>query len=243
MDGLVVILLAAGTGKRMNSKVAKQYMEINGKPVLWYALQAFSACDVVSHIVLVVGAGEEEYVQREIVARYAFSKVSIITEGGSERYFSVWNGLKAAWEQGLLKERTYIAIHDGARPLVTEQIIRDTYEAAKKYRACVAAMPVKDTIKIGDDQGFAVSTPRRDLVWTVQTPQTFEGKLIYNAYQKLMEELSELTARGVVITDDAMVVEHMTGERVKLVRSSYENIKITTPEDLILAQGFLDKRE
>lgn len=242
MDKLIAIVLAAGAGKRMNSKVAKQYMELQEKPVLTYALQAFSVSESVSEIVLVVGAGEEEFVRKEIVEKYGFSKVAIITEGGSERYFSVWNGLKAAKAQRLLTEKTYIAIHDGARPLVTEQIIRDTYLAAKEYKACVAAVPVKDTIKIGDEQGFAVSTPKRDLVWTVQTPQVFEGELIYEAYQKLVEQLSELTAQGVVITDDAMVVEHMTGERVKLVKSSYENIKITTPEDLILAQGFLDKR-
>lgn len=243
MENLIAIVLAAGSGKRMNSKIAKQYMEIKERPVLWYTLQAFSASELVSGIVLVVGAGEEEYVRKEFVEKYGFSKVSVITEGGSERYFSVWNGLRAAKAQGLLAEGDYVAIHDGARPLVTEQIIRDTYFAAKEHKACVAAVPVKDTIKIGDEQGFAVSTPRRDLVWTVQTPQTFAGELIYNAYQSLVEGLEELTARGVVITDDAMVVEHMTGERVKLVNSSYENIKITTPEDLVLAQGFLDKRE
>lgn len=242
MDKLIAIVLAAGTGKRMNSKVAKQYMELKEKPVLWYALQAFSVSELVSHIVLVVGHGEEEFVRKEFVEKYDFHKVVIITEGGAERYFSVWNGLKAAKEQGLLEEKCYIAIHDGARPLVTEQIIADTLEAAREYKACVAAVPVKDTIKIGDEQDFAVSTPRRDLVWTVQTPQVFEGKLIFDAYQRLIEQLQELTARGVAITDDAMVVEHMSGEKVKLVKSSYENIKITTPEDLILAQGFLNKR-
>lgn len=258
MDKMIAIVLAAGAGKRMNSKVAKQYMELNGKPVLWYALQAFSQSELVSHIVLVVGHGEEDYVKEEIVDRYGFEKVALICEGGAERYLSVWNGLQAISAKGLLedavqerkedasggrdvKDHTYIAIHDGARPFVTQQIIEDTLCAAKEYGACVAGMPVKDTIKIADEEGFAQTTPKRDLVWAVQTPQVFDGQLIYSAYEKLLRNLEELIAKGIAITDDAMVVEHMTGEKVKLVKASYENIKITTPEDLILAQGILDR--
>lgn len=249
MDKMIAIVLAAGAGKRMNSKVAKQYIELNEKPILWYALNTFSESDLVSDIVLVVGAGEEKFVQKEIVEKYGFGKVTLICQGGAERYLSVWNGLCAIKEAGLLEPGTkecngggvYIAIHDGARPFVTEQILQDTYAAAKEYKACVAGMPVKDTIKIADEEGFAVQTPKRDLVWAVQTPQVFEGLLIYNAYAKLMGDLEKLTRQGVVVTDDAMVVEHMTGERVKLVKASYENIKITTPEDLILAQGILNK--
>ena len=243
MDKMIAIVLAAGAGKRMNSKVAKQYIELNDKPVLWYALNTFSQSELVSDIILVVGVGEEEYVQKEIVEKYGFCKVTKICEGGAERYLSVWNGLQAIAGSGLLQREanTYIAIHDGARPFVTEQMIQDTLEAARQYKACVAAMPVKDTIKIADEDGFAKQTPKRDLVWAVQTPQVFEGLLIYNAYESLIEKLEELTNQGVVITDDAMVVEHMTGEKVKLVKASYENIKITTPEDLILAQGILER--
>lgn len=248
MDKMIAIVLAAGAGKRMNSKVAKQYIELNDKPILWYALNTFSQSELVSDIILVVGAGEEEYAQREIVDKYGFRKVKKICQGGSERYFSVWNGLKTIHEMGMLQGDTlgnhpYIAIHDGARPFVTKQILWDTLEAAKQYKACVAGMPVKDTIKIADEDGFASQTPKRDLVWAVQTPQVFEGLLIYNAYASLVEQLDQLAQQGVVITDDAMVVEHMTGERVKLVKASYENIKITTPEDLILAQGILEKEE
>jgi len=247
MDKMIAIILAAGAGKRMNSKVAKQYIELNEKPILWYALHTFSESDLVSDIVLVVGAGEEEFVQKEIVEKYGFDKVTLICQGGAERYLSVWNGLKAIQKAGLLPTGTadgengkvYVAIHDGARPFVTEQILKDTLAAAKEHKACVAGMPVKDTIKIADEDGFANQTPKRDLVWAVQTPQVFESLLIYNAYSKLIEELEQLTQQGIVITDDAMVVEHMTGERVKLVKASYENIKITTPEDLILAQGIL----
>lgn len=249
MDKMIAIVLAAGAGKRMNSKVAKQYIELNGKPILWYALNTFSENKLVSDIVLVVGTGEEEYVQKEIVDKYGFDKVKLICRGGAERYLSVWNGLRAIMDAGLLvtdssndtNQNVYIAIHDGARPFVTEQILQDTLSVAKQYKACVAAMPVKDTIKIADEEGFAAQTPKRDLVWAVQTPQVFEGLLIYNAYAKLIAELEELTKQGVAVTDDAMVVECMTGEKVRLVKASYENIKITTPEDLILAQGILEK--
>ena len=249
MDKMIAIVLAAGAGKRMNSKVAKQYIELNGKPILWYALNTFSENKLVSDIVLVVGTGEEEYVQKEIVDKYGFDKVKLICRGGAERYLSVWNGLRAIMDAGLLvtdssndtNQNVYIAIHDGARPFVTEQILQDTLSVAKQYKACVAAMPVKDTIKIADEEGFAAQTPKRDLVWAVQTPQVFEGLLIYNAYAKLIAELEELTKQGVAVTDDAMVVECMTGEKVRLVKASYKNIKITTPEDLILAQGILEK--
>lgn len=249
MDKMIAIVLAAGAGKRMNSKVAKQYIELNEKPILWYALNTFSKSEIVSDIVLVVGTGEEEYVQKEIVDKYGFDKVKLICRGGAERYLSVWNGLRAIMDAGLLvtdssndnNQNVYIAIHDGARPFVTEQILQDTLSVAKQYKACVAAMPVKDTIKIADEEGFAAQTPKRDLVWAVQTPQVFEGLLIYNAYAKLIAELEELTKQGVAVTDDAMVVECMTGEKVRLVKASYENIKITTPEDLILAQGILEK--
>ena len=249
MDKMIAIVLAAGAGKRMNSKVAKQYIELNEKPILWYALNTFSESKLVSDIVLVVGAGEEEYVQKEIVDKYGFDKVKLICQGGAERYLSVWNGLQAIMDAGFLvtdssngnNRNVYIAIHDGARPFVTEQILQDTLSAAKQYKSCVAAMPVKDTIKIADEDGFAAQTPKRDLVWAVQTPQVFEGLLIYNAYAKLIAELEELTKQGVAVTDDAMVVEYMTGEKVRLVKASYENIKITTPEDLILAQGILEK--
>lgn len=241
MDKLVVILLAAGTGKRMNSNVAKQYMLLKDKPVLWYALQAFSVSALVSEIVLVVGKGEQEFIKKEFLEKYNFSKVTIITEGGTERYFSVWNGLKAAKEQGVLNENAYVAIHDGARPFVTEDIICNTLEAAIRYKACVAAVPVKDTIKIADERGYVSETPRRDLVWTVQTPQVFESGLIYEAYRELIERLEELKQNGIEITDDAMVVETITGNKVKLVKASYENIKITTPEDMQIAESFMER--
>lgn len=235
MEQCTAIVLAAGAGKRMQSNVAKQYMLLKGKPIIWYALHAFEESSLIDKVILVVGAGEIPYAQEEIVAKYGFSKVDAIIEGGAERYLSVWEGLKLLPGEA----NNYVFIHDGARPFVTEDIIRDTLEAAREYGACVAGMPVKDTIKLADADGFAAQTPNRKSVWAVQTPQVFEEALIVSAYAELIEKLEELKAQGVEITDDAMVVETMTTKRVKLVKASYENIKITTPEDMKIAESFM----
>ncbi len=237
MGQCTAIVLAAGAGKRMQSNVAKQYMLLREKPIIWYALHAFEESDIINKVILVVGAGEIPYGQKEIVEKYGFSKVAAVIEGGAERYLSVWEGLKQIRDEE--SADGYVFIHDGARPFVTEEMIKDTYEAAKAYGACVAGMPVKDTIKIADEEGFAAQTPNRKTVWAVQTPQVFEEDLIISAYASLVENLDKLKAQGVEITDDAMVVETMTQRRVKLVKASYENIKITTPEDMNIAESFM----
>lgn len=224
----VAIVLAAGQGKRMQSKVQKQFLLIKDKPVLYYTLNAFECSPVISEIILVTGKDEIEYCQQEIVEKYGFTKVCKIVAGGKERYHSVHEGIQA------IDEADYVFIHDGARPFVTNEIIERAYATVKEDNACVVAMPVKDTIKIADENGFAVQTPDRKRVWQMQTPQTFEYHLIKNAYEKLMIEEPE------GITDDAMVVETMTDHRVKLVEGSYQNIKITTPEDLDIATVFCD---
>ena len=218
------IVLAAGQGKRMGTKVQKQYLEISGKPVLFYSLDVFQKSDMIDDIILVVGENQEEYCKKEIVDKYHFTKVSQIVKGGSERYHSVWNGLQEVSGDG------YTFIHDGARPFVTEEILSRAYETVQREKACVVGMPVKDTIKIADEEGFAKETPNRSLVWMVQTPQVFETFLIKNAYSLLMEQ------EIIQVTDDAMVVETMLRKKVKLVEGSYENIKITTPEDLKIAE-------
>ena len=231
------IVLAAGQGKRMQSKVHKQYLLIQGKPVLYYALQAFET-SFIDDIVLVVGKNEKEYCQQEIVDKYGFTKVKIIVEGGKERYHSVAHGIRAIeWKCD------YIFIHDGARPFINEEILERAYEQVQKSKACVVGMPVKDTVKIADTAGFVESTPNRAKVWQIQTPQVFEYKLIRGAYERLLEEEVQLLSSGNVITDDAMVVEYFTKLPVKLVEGSYENIKITTPEDLYVAEAFLKKRK
>jgi len=230
------IVLAAGQGKRMQSAVAKQFLLLNNEPVVCHSLRAFEESEVET-IILVTGADEIEYCREEIVNKYGFKKVSAIVAGGKERYHSVYEGLCAL--SGALGMDGIVLIHDGARPMVTREIITRTIEAAKLYGACVAAMPVKDTIKVADENGFAAMTLDRSTLWQMQTPQTFEYGLVYDAYQKLLS--NEAYQKG--ITDDAMVVEAMSGGSVKLVEGSYENIKVTTPEDMIVAESLLLNRK
>lgn len=233
------IVLAAGQGKRMESKVAKQYLLLKGKPVLYYTLKAFED-SLIDSIILVAKEGQEEYCRKEIVEAYGFQKIVAIVQGGRERYHSVFQGLKAVSEY--VPECGYVFIHDGARPFVTSDIIMRAYKEVEHSNACVVGMPVKDTIKIADEDGYAVSTPERSRVWAVQTPQVFSFSFIRKAYEQLMEYEDDLREKGIVITDDAMVAETFTKEKVKLVEGSYRNIKITTPEDLEIAESFLQSQ-
>lgn len=233
------IVLSAGQGKRMGTAVQKQYIELLGRPIIYYTLRTFQDSEIIDRIVLVVGSGQEQFAREEIVEKYHFTKVAAIVAGGAERYDSVWQGLKAIRDgkAGGADEDGYVFIHDGARMFVDEAILKRGYETVLKYRACVAGMPSKDTVKVVDDEGFAVQTPQRRYVWTVQTPQIFETSLITEAYKRLMRE------QCIDVTDDAMVVEQMMKLPVRLFEASYENIKITTPEDLEIAEGFLKKEQ
>jgi len=222
------VVLAAGQGKRMGAKIQKQYLEIGGHPILYYSLKAFQESPLIDEIVLVVGQGQESFCRENVLAESDFSKISHIVEGGAERYHSVWNALQVVSDG-------YVFIHDGARPFVTEEIICRAFDAVNESKACVVGMPVKDTIKIADDMENVSSTPERSRVWLIQTPQVFETSLVKGAYASLMEQ------ENVQVTDDAMVVETMTGHPVKLVRGSYENIKITTPEDLEIGEVFVKR--
>lgn len=224
------IVLAAGSGKRMNSQVHKQYLIIQDRPVLYYSLKEFED-SAVDEIVLVVGKGEEEFCRREIVDKYGISKVKAIVEGGKERYHSVFEGLKQT------SDADYVLIHDGARPFVNQDIIRRCMQEVQKYQACVVGMPVKDTIKIADEEGYAKQTPDRKNVWMIQTPQTFSYALIYEAYEEMLK------IEDTAITDDAMVLERIKGKKSKLIEGSYRNIKITTPEDLLIANVYLQHPE
>lgn len=232
------IILAAGQGKRMGTKVQKQFLNLGGKPVLWYALYAFENSPVINDIILVTGADLVEYCQREIVEKYGFCKVRSVTAGGAERYHSVWKGLCAMGDE----ENRIVFIHDGARPFVDEPMLERVYADVCKYEACVVGMPVKDTIKIADTDGFIKETPKRSLVWQIQTPQVFSASLICYAYEELGRREKELLDRGIQITDDAMVVEEICGRKVRLTEGSYENMKLTTPEDLEIAETFLRRK-
>lgn len=236
----VAIVLAGGRGKRMGTALAKQYLLIRKKPVLYYSLEAFEKSDLIDDVILVVGKGQIPYCRQEIVEKYQFGKIRAIVEGGAERYHSVWEALRIL-EREKMKDG-YVFIHDGARPFIEEEILRRAYEEVRKSRACVVGMPVKDTIKIADEQGCIHMTPKRSLVWQIQTPQVFSADLIIPAYREVIEHEQELLEQGVQITDDAMVVENVCKCPVKLVEGSYENIKITTPEDLDIAEIFLRGR-
>lgn len=272
------IVLAAGQGKRMNSKTAKQYLLLGGKPVLYYSLKAFQE-SMVDEIILVTGGAERDFVKKEIVEKYGFTKVCAVVEGGRERYMSVYLGLRAARalqaaqnpagdvtyfqdrvyrleksgkdaDVQALGELTaagmaadcaghYCFIHDGARPFLTQDVLERAFQCAVRDQACVVGMPVKDTVKIADEDGYAADTPKRSLVWMIQTPQVFSFPLICDAYDKLILQEESLLEQGIQITDDACVVELLTDRKVKLVEGSYQNIKITTPEDLKIAEAFL----
>lgn len=238
------VVLAAGSGSRMHSKVAKQFMEVQGKPLVFYALNTIEESDVIDNCILVTGENDISYVKKEIVEKYRFEKVCAVIAGGNERYASVANAIRYI---GNNKDKFdingFVFIHDGARPFLTEQILADTYKAVEECGACVAAVPSKDTVKLVDTNRFAVETPDRRLVWNVQTPQVFDAKLIVEAYAKLDEEAEKHAGEKLPVTDDASVVELFTTCKVKMVEASYQNIKVTTPEDIFVAEAFLSAKK
>ena len=220
------VVLAGGSGSRMHTKTAKQYLLLNGKPLIYYALRQFQD-SAVEKIVLVVTGGQEEYCKKEIVERYGFTKVCAVVAGGSERYLSVHEGLKA------LTDVDYVLIHDGARPCVDQEILKRTMDTVVREQACVVGMPVKDTIKIVDEQQMAKKTPDRRMLWQVQTPQAFSYALIREAYDAVVASGEQ------AVTDDAQVLELACGRTCRLIEGSYRNIKVTTLEDLDIAEIFL----
>lgn len=252
----IAVILAAGTGSRMKAGVAKQFLKLEGKPLIYYALQAVEQSKIIQECILVTGEEDMKKMQMEVVSKYGFQKVTAIIQGGSERCFSVANAMR--WIASITKDepdaRDIVFIHDGARPFLTEEILERTLQAAQEYGACVAAMPSKDTVKLIDEEGFAKETPERKKVWTVQTPQVFERKLIIDAYRRFEDDMesrkaSDASQEGgkasgnVPVTDDASVVELYTDVKVKLVEGAYSNIKVTTPEDLLIAEAFLVKEQ
>lgn len=227
MQRNTAIVLAAGQGKRMHTKVQKQFLEIGGRPVLFYSLMCFQNSPFIENIILVTGEKDISYCRNEIVEKYNLTKVTRIIAGGKERYDSVYQGLLAC------ENSDYVLIHDGARPFITGEIIERGLADARKTGASAVGMPVKDTIKIADAAGFIAETPERSRVWMIQTPQIFRYELIRKAHESIRTK--DMSA----VTDDAMVVEQETGVRICLTEGSYQNIKITTPEDLAVAELFL----
>lgn len=227
---ICVIIVAAGKGKRMGRDYNKQYIPLVDKPIIAHTIGVFEKTDLIDEIILVVGKGEIGSVKRDIIYKYNFNKVVKIVEGGAERQDSVYNGLKA-----VNVNCDIVLVHDGARPFITSNIIKKSIETARDAGACAVAVRVKDTIKIVNENMEVDYTPNRDTLWAVQTPQAFRYGLLLEAYEKLR-------ADNIKITDDAMLMEKLD-HTVRIIEGSYENIKITTPEDLILGEGIFKKRE
>lgn len=227
MTGCSAIVLAAGKGSRMKSDVHKQFMLLGGKPVLYYSLRCFQASSLIDEIILVTSEDMIDYCRNEIVDRYSFNKVKKIVSGGKERYDSVYAGLQACSSPGL------VCVHDSARPFITEEILKRGIETAESTGACIVGVPAKDTMKLADDNNDVEQTVPREKIWIVQTPQIFSYSLLRNAYEAAR-------AKGMAgITDDAMVIERETDCKVRFALGSYRNIKITTPEDLVIGEAFL----
>ena len=230
-QNFAAVVLSAGSGKRMKSDIPKQYMNLLDKPVIYYSLKAFQDSGF-SSIVLVCGKDDIEYCRREIIEKYNLAGVTAIVAGGKERYHSVFEGLKA------VGDADYVFIHDGARPMINEEIITRLQAAVMENDAAVAGMPVKDTIKIVNDMADVVDTPERKYVWQVQTPQCFSFPIIYEAYHQIIAD--EIAGKNIPpVTDDAMVLSYVSEHKIKMVEADYRNIKITTPEDLQIAELFL----
>jgi len=223
------IIAAAGKGTRMNLDINKQYVEICQIPLLARTLSVFQDCNLIDEIILVVNKDDFIYCKQEIVDRYDFTKVKSMVTGGNTRQDSVRNGLKEVYNRAEI-----VLIHDGARPFIRESSIAECINAAYEYGAACVAVPVKDTIKRADSSGFVVETPDRSQLWQIQTPQAFKYDLILDAHKKAFED-------GFYGTDDAVLVERL-GYRLKLVRGSYNNIKITTAEDLLLAEAIIENK-
>jgi 2-C-methyl-D-erythritol 4-phosphate cytidylyltransferase len=220
------IIVSAGKGQRFMEGKKKQFYLLAGKPILAHTLDQFETCPLVRSTLLVVSEEDMDYTLKEIVEKYKYRKISQIVPGGKRRQDSVKNGMDA-----LAKAVDIVMIHDGVRPFVTRAMIEDSIHSAERFGAVVVAMPVKDTIKMSHPDGTVLKTLDRESLWQTQTPQTFHAKVIRDAYTKAAED-------GFVGTDDASLVERL-GVKVHILPGSYTNIKITTPEDLILAHLFL----
>lgn len=218
------IVLAGGRGKRMGYIQSKQYIDLNGAPILYYTLKQFIENDLIDKIILVVPEDEKDYCKREVLNKYGL-KIDDLVSGGSERQESVYNALEK------LEKSDIVLIHDGARPFVSQKIINDAVEYAKRYKAAAPGVMPKDTIKIKDGNNFSVDTLVRSELVAIQTPQAFDFNLIYECHK-------EIKKRCISVTDDTSVVE-LLGHKVYIYEGDYKNIKITTPEDLILAEYFV----
>ena len=224
------IIVAAGKGRRMESSVNKVYIDLNGKKAIVRTLEAFQENSFINEIVLVVNEKDIEYCKYEVIDFSVFTKIKKIVHGGVTRQESVQNGLEE-----ISKQSEFVLIHDGARVMISHDIIERSIEGAISFGAVSIGVPVKDTIKVTDKNGFVIKTLERNTLWAVQTPQAFKKDIILEAHKRAKELAIE-------VTDDAMLVESL-GYKLKLIEGSYENIKLTTPEDVIVVRAFIEDRE
>ena len=220
------VIVSAGKGNRFMEGRKKQFHLLGEKPILAHTLDKFETCPLIHSILLVAGQEDMDYCLKEIIEKYNYQKISQIIPGGKRRQDSVKNGIDS-----LSKNVDVVVIHDGVRPFVTREMVEESIRSAIRFQAVVFGMPVRDTIKMANPDGTILKTLDRESLWQIQTPQTFQVNLIKEAY-------SQATEDGFIGTDDASLVERL-GVKVHILLGSYTNIKITTPEDLILAHLFL----
>ena len=211
------VILAAGNGSRMQMNERKQFMIVESKPLVAWSIEAFQNCAEIDEVVVVTNKECIAFCDKEIVKRYEYKKARKVVEGGATRGESVLNGL-------LANQCEYVLIHDGARPLITTEDISRCVKEVKEKKAVCMAVPVKDTIKVVDVNRVISNTPNRDCLWVAQTPQAFKHSIILEAYLRAKED-------GFESTDDCSVVERL-GVDVSVIMGSYDNIKITTKEDI-----------
>jgi 2-C-methyl-D-erythritol 4-phosphate cytidylyltransferase len=220
------VIVSAGKGHRFMEGKKKQFYFLADKPILAHTLYKFESCPLIRSILLVVGQEDMDYCLSEIIEKYQYRKISQLVPGGKRRQESVKNGIDV-----LPKGAEVVVIHDGVRPFVTTEMIEESIRSAARLQAVVMAMPVKETIKMVQQDGTVLKTIDRESLWQIQTPQTFQVNVIKEAYHRATED-------GFIGTDDASLVERL-GVKVHILQGSYSNIKITTPEDLVLAQLIL----
>uniref|UniRef100_A0A831TY96 2-C-methyl-D-erythritol 4-phosphate cytidylyltransferase n=1 Tax=Geobacter metallireducens TaxID=28232 RepID=A0A831TY96_GEOME len=226
------LIPAAGMGKRMGASINKQYLLLDGMPILARTLEVFERSPLVDGIFVVIPADEIPFCREQVVERHGFKKVRAIVAGGAERQQSVLNGLRAM--EGTAGEDDVVLIHDGVRPFVTEEILDRAAAVAREHDGALVAVPAKDTVKVVEN-GIITATPPRETLWLAQTPQAFRCGIIRAAH-----EVAD--AERFLGTDDAMLVERL-GRQVRIVLGDYRNVKITTPEDLVLAEAFLKEKQ
>lgn len=233
MDKLIAVIPAAGAGKRMGMGMNKVFVPVREVPILVHCMKMLAETNLIARAIVVLAADEVadgEKLLQSYSQKYFPQLPFCVVAGGKERQDSVANALAVIEE-----ENCYVAVHDGARPFAGREVFVRTLAAAKKHGAAIAAVPVKNTIKVVDNNGKVVSTPVRSSLQAVQTPQIFAVELLKKAYAYLKEHPAQ-------VTDDASVVE-LLGKDVFVAQGRYENIKITTPEDLIFAENFLKRQE